>query len=88
MSYIKWGRFTNSRRLYTAPCGIRDKLLLGDALRLGDFEGDFDFNNVGTKVKVIKVGFVFPMVVICILPQAEFGRNYHREDAPHFITEL
>ena len=32
-----------------------------------------------------KVGCVFPMVVIPILPQAEFGPNDHREDAPHFI---
>ena len=25
------------------------------------------------------------MVIIPILPQAEFGPNDHREDAPHFI---
>ena len=35
-----------------------------------------------------KVGRVFPMVVVSILPHAEFGPNDHREDAPHFITEL
>ena len=37
-----------------------------------------------------KVGCVFPMVIIPtvyfpkVLPQAEFGPNDHREDAPHF----
>ena len=31
-----------------------------------------------------KVGRVFPMVVVSIQPHAEFGRNDHREDAPHF----
>jgi hypothetical protein len=28
------------------------------------------------------------MVVISILPHAEFGRNDHREDAPHFTNFL
>ena len=32
-----------------------------------------------------KVGCVFPMVVVSILPHAEFGPNDHREDASHFI---
>ena len=32
-----------------------------------------------------KVGCVFAMVVVSILPHAEFGRNdQHREEAPHF----
>ena len=31
-----------------------------------------------------KVGCVFPMVVVFILPHVEFGRKDHREDAPHF----
>ena len=31
-----------------------------------------------------KVG-CFPMVVVSILPHAEFGPNDHWEDAPHFI---
>ena len=26
------------------------------------------------------------MVVVCILPHAEFGRNDNREDAPHYIN--
>ena len=34
--------------------------------------------------KQTKVGCVFPMVVGPILPHAEFGRNDHQEDAPHF----
>ena len=28
----------------------------------------------------------FPMVVVSILPHAEFGRIDHLEDAPHFIV--
>ena len=31
-----------------------------------------------------KVGCVFPMVVVSILPHAEFGQNDHREHTPHF----
>ena len=31
-----------------------------------------------------KAGCVFLMDVVSILPDAEFGRNSHREDAPHF----
>ena len=31
-----------------------------------------------------KVGCVFSMVVNSILPHAEFGRNDHREDVPHY----
>jgi len=31
-----------------------------------------------------KVGYVFPVVVLSILSDAEFGRDDHREDAPHF----
>ena len=32
-----------------------------------------------------KVGYVFLMVVVFILPQAEFGPNDHRDGALHFI---
>ena len=32
----------------------------------------------------IKVGCIFPIVVVSILIRAEFGRNDHREDASHF----
>ena len=35
-----------------------------------------------------EVGCVFPMVVVSILLRAEFGRNDHREDAPHFRCGL
>ena len=31
-----------------------------------------------------KVGCVFAMVVVSILPHLEFGRNDREEDAPHF----
>ena len=37
--------------------------------------------------RVDKLGRVFPMVVVSILPHAEFGPNDHREDAPHFIAQ-
>ena len=46
--------------------------------------------NLPIRVKLlqdIKVGCVFPMVVVSILPHAEFGQNDHREDAPHFSNE-
>ena len=33
-----------------------------------------------------KVGCVFPMIIIPILPQAGFGLNDHRDHAPHFIS--
>ena len=33
---------------------------------------------------VSKVGRVFPIVVVSILPHAEFGPNDLRKDAPHF----
>ena len=32
-----------------------------------------------------KVGCVFPIVVASTLPHVEFGPNYDREDASHFI---
>lgn len=35
-----------------------------------------------------KVGCVFPVAVISILPQAESGPYHHREDAPHFSKIL
>ena len=31
-----------------------------------------------------KVGYMFAMVVVFMLPHMEFGLNDHREDAPHF----
>ena len=33
---------------------------------------------------ICKVGCLFPMVGVSILPIAEVGPNDHREDAPHF----
>ena len=33
-----------------------------------------------------KVECVFPLVIITILPHAEFGQNDHWEDAPDFIS--
>ena len=31
-----------------------------------------------------KLTCVFPMVIVSIMPHAEFGRNDHRGDEPHF----
>ena len=36
--------------------------------------------------KTYKAGPFVPMVVIYIVPHAEFGRNDHREDTPHFTS--
>ena len=33
---------------------------------------------------LIKVGCVFAMVIVSILPHEKFGRNDHRKDTPHF----
>ena len=40
--------------------------------------------NMNNHYLYIKVGCVFAMVIVSILPHAEFRRNDHREDAPHF----
>ena len=39
-------------------------------------------------LRLFKVGCVFPMVVVSILPHAEIGPNDHREDALHFIVHI
>ena len=38
-----------------------------------------------SKLKLIKVGCIFLMVNVPMVPQAEFGPNDHREDASNFI---
>ena len=41
------------------------------------------------KVHMInKVGCVFPMIIVPMLPRAEFRLNDHREDTQHFIIHL
>ena len=40
--------------------------------------------NANYKYEMPKVGCVFPMVNVSILPQARFGPSDPREDAPHF----
>ena len=47
---------------------------------------NFIFYKIDGSFGIIKVGCVFPMVVVPTLPHAEFGRNDHLEFAPHFIT--
>ena len=44
-----------------------------------------DISHVSNLIKKYR-GCVFPMVVISLLPHGEFGRNDHREDAPHFTS--
>ena len=36
------------------------------------------------KIRSGKVGCVFPMIVVSLLPHAKVGPNDHREDATHF----
>ena len=47
----------------------------------------FEFENIDFWyfLRKGKVGYVFPMVVVYILPHVEFGRNDHREEAPTLI---
>ena len=35
-----------------------------------------------------KVGYIFPIVVVSILPNVVFGVNDHRKDAPHFNMKI
>ena len=35
-----------------------------------------------------KVGRVFSMVFVYLLPHMKFGPNDHREDAPHFTQQI
>ena len=35
-----------------------------------------------------KVGCILTTVIVSILPHAEFGRNDHREDTPHFMNDF
>ena len=35
-----------------------------------------------------KVGYVFPIIVVSILHQAEFGRSDHRKYTPHFNFKI
>ena len=43
-----------------------------------------DFQIIEGLFHLYKVGCVFPMVIVTILPHAEFGPNDHREKASHF----
>ena len=42
-------------------------------------------SNYNIESRSYKVGCVFPMVVVSMLPHADFGPNDHRDDALHFI---
>ena len=41
-------------------------------------------SRASTYQKAYKLQCVFPIVVVSVLPHADFGRNDHREDVPHF----
>ena len=43
-------------------------------------------NYIACKFIVNKVRCVFPMVIVSILTNVEFGLNDHREGAPYFIS--
>ena len=43
-------------------------------------------NSVFNLPSTFNVRSVFPMVVVSILPHAEFGPNDIREDAPYFLS--
>ena len=45
----------------------------------------FTRTNLKYKSNWDKVGCIFPIVINSLLPHAEFGLNYHQEDASHFI---
>ena len=51
--------------------------------QIGEDIWDYDSGTVQNR----KVGCVFPMVVISILPPAELGPNDNREDTPHFTAD-
>ena len=38
------------------------------------------------EIASVFVGCIFPIVTVSMLPHLEFGRNDHREDAPHVIS--
>ena len=47
----------------------------------------FDFEDL-ISLLICKVGCVVVMVVVSILPHAEFGPNDHRKDAPPFTNNI
>ena len=59
----------------TVPGGV------SPAYRIGNQIAYFGFNNC-------KVGCVFPIVIVSILPHTGFGRNDRRENAHHFMIFL
>ena len=56
---------------------------LTGTLAYADIDGNFIVHTMA--VIELKVGCVFPMVVVSLLPPSQFRLNDHREDAPHFI---
>ena len=49
---------------------------------------DFDFFFDMAESLITKVGYVFPIAIVSILPHAEFGKNNHREYAPALYSDL
>ena len=45
----------------------------------------FYLESVFIDAEISQVWWIFPLVVVSMLLHAEFGRNDHREDAPHCI---
>ena len=80
------GRWLTANR-FLFPLWSRSKILYQSWIINFHFETVVFEKNYDSPHDVLihcKVGCVFPMVIIPILPQAEFVSNVHREDAPHF----
>ena len=69
---------------YTFLCGIEKLENMPAGVGFTPIQGYQDHIEILVSTKV---GCVFPMVVVSILPHAEFGPNDHREDAPHFSMD-
>ena len=51
---------------------------------LDEHDGEFKFG-IMVRTMYCKMGCVFTMVVVSILPHVEFGPNDHREEAPSLL---
>ena len=75
-SWFRWAVSVQIRQRTYA----RDSFLTPNGSSVDLFHPEYHLILIG------KVGCVFPMVIVSIVPHAEFGPNDHREDASHFIN--
>ena len=88
------GRFINLNRVLKSIAAVSSNFDKSSASFLSHSQSDL-LHVFGLSAKKIvwtlvnghwnKVGYVLLMVVVSLLPQAEIGRNDHRENSPHFI---